>query len=323
MVSKPGTDFWFQDSGEELMSDAKDEVEVEDAVEVEDEIEVEEEVEERMGRLSVLLVGAKGLRKADFMGKSDPYVELTFLSQQLQTSTTKRQTLNPLWNETFDFKGTRASFVRNGLGDVAAFSFFSNKNMTTGEGGMLTSRSAEHDRALRLLRAHGMTTTTWDRHRGHAFTYDVVRVATNARMDEIRAAIGRIQLGRLAEANRRRGVARRWYLDALASAALPGLQVAFTDGRYGDGAQHLFVVLLPPGVERAAVMASMRGAGVQTSVHYPPTHRFAAYADVPAALPRTDAVADRLLTLPLGPAMGEEHVALVVDALARTLGAHR
>ena len=116
MVSKPGTDFWFQDSGEELMSDAKDEVEVEDAVEVEDEIEVEEEVEERMGRLSVLLVGAKGLRKADFMGKSDPYVELTFLSQQLQTSTTKRQTLNPLWNETFDFKGTRASFVRNGLG---------------------------------------------------------------------------------------------------------------------------------------------------------------------------------------------------------------
>lgn len=220
--------------------------------------------------------------------------------------------------------GSREGDARCGaLGDVAAFSFFSNKNMTTGEGGMLTTRSAEHDRALRLLRAHGMTTTTWDRHRGHAFTYDVVRVATNARMDEIRAAIGRIQLGRLAEANRRRGVARRWYLDALASAALPGLQVAFTDGRYGDGAQHLFVVLLPPGVERAAVMASMRGAGVQTSVHYPPTHRFAAYADVPAAIPRTDAVADRLLTLPLGPAMGEEHVALVVDALARALGAHR
>ena len=56
-------------------------------------------------------------------------------------------------------------------------------------------------------------------------------------------------------------------------------------------------------------------------MHYPPTHRFAAYADVPAALPRTDAVADRLLTLPLGPAMREEHVALVVDALARALGA--
>ena len=218
--------------------------------------------------------------------------------------------------------GSRDGSARCGaLGDVAAFSFFSNKNMTTGEGGMLTTRSAEHDRALRLLRAHGMTTTTWDRHRGHAFTYDVVRVATNARMDEIRAAIGRIQLGRLAEANRRRGEARRWYLDALASAALPGLQVAFAEGRYGDGAQHLFVVLLPPGVERAAVMASMRGAGVQTSVHYPPTHRFAAYADVPAALPRTDAVADRLLTLPLGPAMREEHVALVVDALARALGA--
>jgi dTDP-4-amino-4,6-dideoxygalactose transaminase len=209
------------------------------------------------------------------------------------------------------------------LGDVAAFSFFSNKNMTTGEGGMITTRSAEHDRALRLLRAHGMTTSTWDRHRGHAFTYDVVRVATNARMDEIRAAIGRIQLGRLAEANRRRGVVRGWYLDAIArrADALAGLGVPFSRGAYGDGSQHLFVVLLPAGVERAPVMASMRAAGVQTSVHYPPTHHFSAYADVPASLPRTDAVAARLLTLPLGPAITEAQVAIVVDALAAALPA--
>ena len=68
-----------------------------------------------MGRLHVLLVRARGLRKADFMGKSDPYVELTFLSQQLQKSTTKKQTLDPMWNETFEFRGPRASFVRAGL----------------------------------------------------------------------------------------------------------------------------------------------------------------------------------------------------------------
>lgn len=220
--------------------------------------------------------------------------------------------------------GAREGSARCGaLGDVAAFSFFSNKNMTTGEGGMVTTRRADLDAALRLLRAHGMTTTTWDRHRGHAFTYDVVRVATNARMDEVRAAIGRVQLGRLAEANRRRGVARGWYLDHLARRAdrFAGLHVPFTGGGYGDGAHHLFVVLLPPGVERAAVMAATRAAGVQTSVHYPPTHRFAAYRDVPATLPRTDAVADRLLTLPLGPTLTEAQVALVVDALADALSA--
>ena len=219
--------------------------------------------------------------------------------------------------------GARDGSARCGaLGDVAAFSFFSNKNMTTGEGGMLTTRRAELDQSLRLLRAHGMTTTTWDRHRGHAFTYDVVRVATNARMDEIRAAIGRIQLGRLAEANRRRAEARGWYLEAIAQRdeRLPGLHIPFDGSGYGEGAQHLFVVLLPVGVERAPVMASMRAAGVQTSVHYPPTHRFTAYRDVPAMLPRTDAVAARLLTLPLGPAMTREQVALVVEALADALG---
>ncbi len=220
--------------------------------------------------------------------------------------------------------GAREAGARCGaLGDIAVFSFFSNKNMTTGEGGMVTTRRSDLDQALRLLRAHGMTTTTWDRHRGHAFTYDVVRLATNARMDEIRAAIGRIQLGRLAEANRRRGVARGWYLDQLATHAvrLPGLHVPFVGEGFGDGAQHLFVVLLPRGIERTQVMAAMRAAGVQTSVHYPPTHRFAAYADVPAAIPRTDAVADRLLTLPLGPALTEAQVALVVDALAEALSA--
>lgn len=222
--------------------------------------------------------------------------------------------------------GARDGGARCGaLGDVAAFSFFSNKNMTTGEGGMITTRRPDLDKSLRLLRAHGMTTTTWDRHRGHAFTYDVVRVATNARMDEIRAAIGRVQLGRLAEANRRRGVARRWYIDHIAQRAerLAGLDVAFVGGDFGDGAQHLFVVLLPRGVERTPVMASMRAAGVQTSVHYPPTHRFSAYQDVPAALPRTDAIADRLLTLPLGPTLTEQQVALVVDALADALAAAR
>ncbi|MDB4929948.1 MAG: spsC [Myxococcaceae bacterium] len=220
--------------------------------------------------------------------------------------------------------GSRDGAARCGaLGDVAAFSFFSNKNMTTGEGGMITTRSAELDRALRLLRAHGMTTTTWDRHRGHAFTYDVVRVATNARMDEIRAAIGRIQLGRLADANRRRGVVRGWYLDAIARRAeeLEGLGIPFSAGHYGEGSQHLFVVLLPAGVDRAPVMASMRAAGVQTSVHYPPTHQFSAYADVPASLPRTDAVAARLLTLPLGPAITAAQVAIVIDALATALAA--
>jgi dTDP-4-amino-4,6-dideoxygalactose transaminase len=206
------------------------------------------------------------------------------------------------------------------LGRVAAFSFFSNKNMTTGEGGMVTTGDADVAAALRLLRSHGMTTVTWDRHRGHAFTYDVARVGTNARLDEVRAAIGRVQLRKLAAANARRAEAVAWYREA---AAARGLDVPFTKGAYGDGAHHLFVVLLPEGTDRPRAMAAMREAGVQTSVHYPPTHRFTAYADVPVTLPVTDAVAPRLLTLPLGPATTRAHVEHVMASLDGALAAAR
>jgi dTDP-4-amino-4,6-dideoxygalactose transaminase len=204
------------------------------------------------------------------------------------------------------------------LGVVAAFSFFSNKNLTTGEGGMLTTRDDATAAALRLQRSHGMTTVTWDRHRGHAFTYDVARVGTNARLDEIRAAIGRIQLRKLGPANQRRAEVVNWYREATAAR---GLATPFTRGAYGESAHHLFVVLLPEGTERPKVMAAMRDAGIQTSVHYPPTHRFTAYTETAATLPVTDAVAPRLLTLPLGPAMTRGHVDRVMTALDAALTA--
>jgi dTDP-4-amino-4,6-dideoxygalactose transaminase len=204
------------------------------------------------------------------------------------------------------------------LGAIGAFSFFSNKNMTTGEGGMLTTADPEIAARAKALRSHGMTTVTWDRHRGHAFSYDVTAPGTNARMDEVRAAVGLVQLGRLPAANAARARVVRTYLQALDArgGALRGLQVPHRASR-GQSAHHLFVVLLPPGTERERVMLALRERGVQTSVHYPPTHRFAAYGT--GDVPRTDAIAPRLLTLPLGPAMTEDDVGFVVDALCAAL----
>ena len=96
------------------------------------------------------------------------------------------------------------------LGDVGCFSFFANKNLPVGEGGMVVTHNDEIAGRLRLLRSHGMTTLTWDRHRGHAHSYDVLRPGFNYRLDELRAAIGLVQLERLAAANeaRRRAAAR-------------------------------------------------------------------------------------------------------------------
>lgn len=209
------------------------------------------------------------------------------------------------------------------LGAVGAFSFFSNKNMTTGEGGMVTTADDALASTLRLARSHGMTTSSWDRHRGHAFSYDVARVGTNARMDEIRAAVGRVQLGRLAGANARRREVAEVYREALAREPIEGLGAPFSEGRYGEGAHHLFVVLLPAGCDRRAVMAAMREDQIQTSIHYPPTHRFSAYAGHRARLPRTDAVAARILTLPLGPAMSRDDVFAVLASLRRAIARTR
>jgi dTDP-4-amino-4,6-dideoxygalactose transaminase len=200
------------------------------------------------------------------------------------------------------------------FGAAGCFSFFSNKNLPTGEGGMIVTDDDALAERLRLLRSHGMTTLTWDRHRGHAHAYDVVQPGFNYRLDEIRAAIGLVQLKRLREGNasRARIVAR--YRDALDG--VEGLSVPFAERDDVVSAQHLAVVVLPEHAARDAVRETLRERGIQTSVHYPPIDRFTAYAGGPRRpLPRTDAVADRLLTLPLFPHMSDEQVDLVVEAL--------
>src|SRR5665647_1313535 len=90
------------------------------------------------------------------------------------------------------------------LGDVGCFSFFSNKNITTGEGGMVVTSNKEVAALCKLLRSHGMTTYSYDRAQGHATKYDIRQVGFNYRLDDIRGAIGLVQLGKLAEDLRKR-----------------------------------------------------------------------------------------------------------------------
>ena len=206
------------------------------------------------------------------------------------------------------------------IGDVGCFSFFSNKNLAVGEGGMVVTDDDDVAERVRLLRSHGMTTLTWDRHRGHAHSYDVVASGFNYRFDEVRAAIGLVQLGRLDEGNaaRARHVAR--YRERLHG--VRGLTVPFGGASVGvRSAHHLMVVVLPEGADRDALRTSLQGDGIQTSVHYPPIHRFTAYAGSARAvpLPVTEQLAPRLLTLPLYPGLTEQQVDLVADALLSRL----
>jgi dTDP-4-amino-4,6-dideoxygalactose transaminase len=210
------------------------------------------------------------------------------------------------------------------FGSVGCFSFFSNKNVPVGEGGMVVTSDDGLAERIRLLRSHGMTTLTWQRHQGHASAYDVVESGFNYRLDELRAALAIVQLGRLAEANRARKehvVRYRELLDGVEGVTFP-----FRDARrFEDSAHHLAVAMLPDGIERDVVREALREAGIQTSVHYPPIHRFTAYSEVGARrpLPRTEHVGDRIVTLPLYPHMAVADVDLVSEALVAAVRARK
>jgi dTDP-4-amino-4,6-dideoxygalactose transaminase len=208
------------------------------------------------------------------------------------------------------------------IGEIGCFSFFSNKNMTTGEGGMIVTRDDAMAQKLRLLRAHGMTTLTMDRHKGHAFSYDVVELGFNYRIDEPRAALGISQLSRLPENNAKRAQVTAWYNVALT--AIPGLTVPFAHRpAQGRQALHIMPVLLPEGVAREGVQIALRDAGVQTSIHYRPIHTFTYHSTSPQVvkdgLALTDLLTPRILTLPLYPSMTQDDVHTVADALKTAL----
>ncbi|MFZ5882111.1 MAG: DegT/DnrJ/EryC1/StrS family aminotransferase [Chloroflexota bacterium] len=205
-------------------------------------------------------------------------------------------------------------------GAVGCYSFFSNKNMTTGEGGMLVTNDDTLAESLRTLRSHGMTSLTWERHKGHAWSYDVTAVGYNFRIDEIRSAIGRVQLAKLDQFNARRAQVVDWYHEYLQELA-PALHIPFQSHR-GQSCHHIFPVLLPAGSDRPAFMEAMKAQKIQTSIHYPPIHTFGAYKDLfpmDGGLPVTEAVSRREVTLPLYPGLTQDEILFVAQAVQRAL----
>ena len=211
-----------------------------------------------------------------------------------------------------------------GWGDIGCFSFFSNKNLATGEGGMLTTNSDELADRLKVLRSHGMTTLTWDRHRGHAFTYDVVDLGHNYRIDEVRAALGVAQLKKLANNNQRRQAITERYREAFRAERFAGVEVPFTETE-GQSSFHIMPILLPQDAARQVFMEQMRAKGVQTSIHYPPIHTFSFYQQKypGVSLPVTESIAAREVTLPLYPTMKDEDIEYVLLSAAESLAAAR
>lgn len=201
------------------------------------------------------------------------------------------------------------------LGQTGCFSFYSNKIMTTGEGGALVTDDMDLADRARRLRTHGQTKTAYDRIQG-ALGYDITEVGFNYRMDDIRGALGRVQLRRVAASVERRGPLVDRYrrnIGSLEKVTLP------EHGKRGTPAHYILPVLLDASIDREILRARLADAGVQTSVHYPAVHRFAHYADNSSSLPVTEDVAARTLTLPLYPDMSDADVDLICERLDRVI----
>lgn len=205
------------------------------------------------------------------------------------------------------------------FGDFGCFSFFSNKNLSTGEGGMLTVNDRKLYDTARLIRSHGMSAQTLSRHEGRAFSYDVVVPGLNYRIDEIRAALGLVQLEKLEAATRQRKQVFQWYREAL-----DGTGVRLPFGAKNDGndeaVYHILPALLPVGVNREGIMQSMKNQGIQTSIHYPAMNSFSAYKQFSShSTPVSDEISLRELTLPLFPSLEHDDVKVVCQALEAAL----
>jgi dTDP-4-amino-4,6-dideoxygalactose transaminase len=205
-------------------------------------------------------------------------------------------------------------------GLASAFSFFSNKVLSAGEGGMVVTDNDEIAAYARAARSHLLSRSTWDRHRQLGDHYDVIGLGFNYRLDEPRSALLHSRLARLgADIDQRRALTLR-YRRMLAG--IPGLAVPFDDADVGSSSAYVMPVIVTEIERRDAVRVALRDVhAVQTSVFYPAVHMLSAYAAryPGVSLPLTEHWSAGEITLPLFPHMTHAEQDRVVEALATEL----
>jgi len=206
------------------------------------------------------------------------------------------------------------------IGDVGCFSFFSNKNISTGEGGIIVTDNEELYNRVKLIRSHGMTTTSFQRALGHAADYDVVSLGYNYRLDDIRASIGIAQLDKLKGDLEKRAQVREWYMEYLSGIDGESIHIPFKN-RNEFASNYIFPIVLENSTaeKRDLVRAQLGKKGIQTSVHYPAIHRFSAYGGFSESLPNTEYASDNEITLPMYGTLGEGQVEYICDTIAGCL----
>lgn len=206
------------------------------------------------------------------------------------------------------------------FGDAGCYSFFSNKNLATGEGGMIVTPDRKLAQKIKLLRTHGMTRSTWERFESNSSGYDIIELGYNYRMTEISAVLGLEQLKKLERNNYKRRLLTQIYIKYLGD--IQEISIPFKN-HPGDSSHHLFPMLLDKNTGREEFMRKLEQKGIQTSIHYQPVHKFSYYRknfpQKSGTLSISEEIGKREVSLPLHPQMSEDDVVFICQQIKKIL----
>jgi perosamine synthetase len=209
------------------------------------------------------------------------------------------------------------------LADLSVFSFHPVKHITTGEGGMITTDDGKLAKKMRIFRNHGISSELREREQQGAWFYEMVELGYNYRLSDIQCALGIGQLKKLPEfLKRRREIAARYSQNLCSISAVEPLRVR-------EGAQsayHLYVVRVDfsqCGMERKDFFKGMQERGIRVNVHYIPVYLHPFYRrrfnTGPGLCPVAEQQYERIVSLPIYPAMQDTDIEKVISAVAEVL----
>ena len=207
------------------------------------------------------------------------------------------------------------------IGDLSAFSFYANKNLTTGEGGMITTNEDEYAEILRTMRLHGIDKDAWSRQSKRSiWRYDITSEGYKYNMTDIQAAMGLCQLMKLNKQHERRQNFAELYNTELEK--FSQINTPYSPENPHGHAWHLYIIQLQTD-NRDDFVETLREENIECSVHYIPLHLFEFYQKQygynVGDFPNAEEVFERVVSLPLHPGLTESDVSLVIDTIGMVL----
>lgn len=211
------------------------------------------------------------------------------------------------------------------FGDITCFSFYANKTITTGEGGMLVTNDESIYKRVKTMRLHGINRDIWDRFTSKtpSWEYDVIDAGYKYNMPDLAAAIGLGQLEKAELFRSERQKAVEFYYEKLKDLSMIDLPIC--NGKLEDHAWHLFPIVLneKSSISRNEFIEKMSEQGVGTSVHYKPIHQLTYYKErynlLKEDYPNAELTWSGNVSLPLYPYMTNEELQYIVDTVKKIL----